>query len=245
MYREKPIRFTNIVFLYFYLSIPLLFNIPTIKSLGYNAFFLLISLTLFFLLFSTFINQIITNKVNFKKNKEIYILIIFLSIILMNFNNTHISFSIYLIVLFLTLIFYFILNIKFHIHTSFNKKVISSIIIFYFFLSILFAQINIGYMNIGGDIRFASMLLSPTTFGITSILLYLVLLQHLNKKTWILLFYILLIYLIYLSQSRLNLLIVLILPIFFFFIKQNFLKIKIFYFFFFFFIYFFIHLMNI
>jgi len=209
----------NLIFLYSYLLIPFFFLISDIKNRGQYSFFILVSLTMFSLFFISYIKKLINKRTMIKFNYDIQLIFILIFFYGINFDLNHISFSVYLGALLFVILFYKILGLSFYLGKYLWRKVLVIIISTYFLLSLALTKTHMAYMMVGGDIRYSGMLLSSTTFGIVSIMLYIFFLK--NSRSIILKFslYFILLYLVYLSQSRLNLLLVLLMPIFF--LKKN------------------------
>lgn len=193
--------------LYFFLLSPFLFINSAFKEIGYNLILFINASILFLLLYFSLLLQNTICRPRFSTTIHSFFLII---IIIINFSMQYLGFSIYLLVLVVSVIL--LTSIKYLFTT---RKIVPTIIFFYFIVSFILSNFSIGYLYTGTDLRFTGMFLSATTFGITSLYLFIYFLYNSKNRYMKLVLYIILIYLIYLSQSRLNLLVVVLLPIVF------------------------------
>jgi hypothetical protein len=136
------------------------------------------------------------------------------------------SFSIYIISLFLVILLFLILKIKFYLQKSILVYILTSIIISYFIISLLLSNVSIGYIMVGSELRYTGLFISPTVFGIVSILIYIFFVKYIKNKILIFIIYFILFYLIYLTKSRLDVALVIIFPILILLHKYNLLKNK-------------------
>jgi len=175
-------------------------------------------LFLFLILISLFNN--IKHKFKFSIGDGLFSSFILFYIIILNYNNERVGFSSYLIVLYLIVLCFNFINIKLDISSV--KKSLTYIIITYFLVSLVLTFFPQYYGVYGLDLRYIGLSTSPTVFGIVSLMLYIVFIGFLSDNFVLKIFlYILLIYLLMVSGSRINLIVGLLIPLYLSFINYK------------------------
>ena len=184
----------------------------------YNLYFLLLTP---FLLLNAVLQGLFLNKINIDRNQlfKYYLAVFFL--ILINFNFQEFSFSIYLVFIFFLIVFFSAIQPaieirKFHIY-------IRSIIVIYFLTSSILVFIPQYSMLFENESRYAGLWLSPTVFGISSLIYYITFLNFSSKKDMIMrvLLYCILITLLVIAKSRINLFLGILIPGYFYFVSAK------------------------
>ena len=214
-------KLNRILFLPF-IIIPILFLNIEFRKLGSNIYFYVFFPFFLFSIFLSFLKSNIflyNRKEDFRESIYTFILII---LMLFNYNGNEQTFFYYILSLFSVLLFFNLFNIK----IQFDKKNYVYLFVWVYFLINLYLLINNSHFLVEENDnirRFNGLFLSSSVLGVMSICLYVFYLKisPTRKYTEKVVLFLILFFVVYSTKSRIDLFLMILMPIYFYTISNN------------------------